>query len=56
VARGCGLGLLLWAGFVLTQWVSSTAGEDVPVPLAAIHAGDWLVRLVVVVGIVAAWP
>ena len=55
MARGCGLGLLLWAGFVLTQWVSSTAGEDVPVPLAAIHTGDWLVRLVVG-GIVAAWP
>lgn len=53
---GAGWGLRLWAGFVLTQWVSATAGEDVPVPLAAIHAGDWLVRLVAAGAIIGAWP
>jgi Protein of unknown function (DUF1761) len=37
-----GLGLLLWIGFCATQWVGSIMGEDVPVTLAAIHAGDWL--------------
>ena|SRR5215216_2794860 len=37
-----GLGLLLWIGFCATQWVGSIVGEDIPVALAAIHAGDWL--------------
>lgn len=50
-----GLGLLLWVGFCATQWASSILGEQVPVRLAAIHAGDWLVKLLVVSVIVGAW-
>ncbi|UNX54432.1 DUF1761 domain-containing protein [Georgenia sp. TF02-10] len=50
-----GLAALLWVGFVLTQWASSLMGEQVPVALAAIHAGDWLVHLVVITLIVGTW-
>jgi hypothetical protein len=50
-----GIGLLLWTGLVLTQWVGSILGEQVPVALAAIHAGDWLFRVLIISAIVGAW-
>ncbi|MGP3982913.1 DUF1761 domain-containing protein [Streptomyces sp. KR80] len=55
VAEPIGLGVLLWVGFVLTQWVNSIAGEDVPVGLAAIHGGDWLLHVVIIAAIVGVW-
>lgn len=55
LAESAGLGLMLWAGFVLTQWVNSIAGEDVPVGLAAIHGGDWLLHLLIIATIVGVW-
>jgi hypothetical protein len=50
-----GLGLLLWTGFCATQWVGSIIGEDVPVTLAAIHAGDWLLHMVIMSVIIGLW-
>ena len=47
-AASAGLGLLLWVGFALTQWVGSVLGEQVPVRLAAIHAGDWLMHMLII--------
>jgi Protein of unknown function (DUF1761) len=53
--EAAGIGLLLWVGFCATQWFGSILGEQVPVRLAAIHAGDWLLRLLLVSVIVGAW-
>ena len=50
-----GLGLVLWLGFCATQQLSSTLGEQVPVKLAAIHAGDWLMHLLIISTIVGLW-
>lgn len=50
-----GLGVLLWVGFSLTQWISSILGEGVPWKLAAIHAGDWLLHLLIISVIVGVW-
>ena len=50
-----GFGLLLWVGFALTQWVGSVLGEQVPVRLAAIHAGDWLMHMLIISIIVGTW-
>jgi len=50
-----GLGLLLWVGFCATQWVNSILGENVPVALAAIHAADWLLHLVIMAAIIGLW-
>lgn len=50
-----GLGLLLWVGFCATQWVGSILGENVPIALAAIHAGDWLLRMVIMSAIIGLW-
>jgi hypothetical protein len=53
--ESAGLGLLLWVGFCATQWVGSILGEQVPVKLAAIHAGDWLAHLLIIAVVVGVW-
>jgi hypothetical protein len=50
-----GIGFLLWLGLSAVQWVSSITWEKVPLKMAAIHAGDWLMKLVVISAIVGAW-
>lgn len=42
------LGLGLWAAFPLVLLVGSVVHEKVPWQQAAIHAGDWLVKLLLV--------
>lgn len=49
------LGLVLWIGFPFVLWVGAVIHENTPVKLAAIHAGDWLVKLIVVAVIVSGW-
>ena len=50
-----GVGIVLWIGLSAVQWVGSMLWENVPVKMAAIHAGDWLVKLVLIAGIVGVW-
>jgi hypothetical protein len=52
-AGGLALGLALWAGFPLVLWTGAMLHERTPWKLAAIHGGDWLVKLPVVGVIVA---
>jgi hypothetical protein len=40
--------MLAWAAFPATLMIGSVIHDGVPVALAAIHAGDWLVKLSVV--------
>jgi len=49
------LGIALWIAFPVVLLLGSVVHEHVPVRLAAIHAGDWLVKLVVIAGIVSLW-
>jgi hypothetical protein len=49
------LGLALWIGFPLVLWTGAVIHEDTPWKLAAIHAGDWLVKLLLVAVIVSVW-
>ena len=49
------VGVLLWIGLSVVQWVGSIMWENVPVKMAAIHAGDWLVKLVLIAVIVGVW-
>ena len=53
--ESAGLGLLLWVGLCATQWVGSILGEQAPVRLAAIHAGDWLAHLLIIGVVVGVW-
>jgi hypothetical protein len=49
------LGLALWVGFPAVLWTGAMIWEDTPWKLAAIHAGDWLVKLLVLAVIVSVW-
>lgn len=52
---GLVLGLGLWAGFPVVLLAGSVFHEKVPWRLATLHAGDWLLKLLVVAAVVAAW-
>jgi hypothetical protein len=52
---GVALGLIAWLGFPFVILSGSVLHENYPWKLAAIHLGDWLLKLVLISGIVAAW-
>ena len=54
-AGGLVLGLCLWIGFPLVLFTGAVVHENTPWKLAAIHLGDWLVKLIAVALIVSAW-
>lgn len=47
------MALALWAAFPLVLLTGSVVWENVPPALAAIHAGDWLAKLMVIAVIVS---
>lgn len=49
------LGLALWVGFPVVLWAGAIMWEKVPWRLAAIHAGDWLRKVLVIAVIVSVW-
>jgi hypothetical protein len=49
------LGLTLWIAFPAVLWTGAMIWEDAPPKRAAIHAGDWLVKLLVLTVIVSVW-
>src|SRR5260370_9072444 len=49
------VGVLLWIGLSAMQWVGSMLWENVPLKMAAIHAGAWLVKRVLIPVIVGVW-
>ena len=54
-AQAALLGLALWLGIAVVLLAGSVYHEKVPVKLASIHAGDWLLKLVVIAIIVGVW-
>lgn len=49
------LGLLLWVAFPFILLSGSVLWDKVPIKLAAIHAGDWFIKLALIALIVGAW-
>jgi hypothetical protein len=49
------LGLSLWIGLPVVLWVGAVMWERIPPRLAAIHAGDWLLKLLVIAVLVTLW-
>jgi len=49
------LGLWVWLGFPAILLSGSVMWENVPPKLAAIHAGDWLVKLLLITVILGVW-
>jgi hypothetical protein len=48
-------GLLAWVGFPVILLTGSVLWDNIPWKVAAIHAGDWLVKLLVIPIIVSVW-
>src|SRR6266571_1571628 len=58
VSSGMGavhFGLFLWIGFPVILLTGSVIWENVPWKVAAIHGGDWLVKMLVIPIIVSVW-
>jgi hypothetical protein len=49
------LGAVLWIAFPVVLLTGSVTHENVPWQLAAIHAGDWLAKLLIIAVIVCLW-
>jgi hypothetical protein len=49
------LGVWVWIGFPLVLLAGSVIWENIPWKLAAIHAGDWLVKILFIVVILGVW-
>jgi hypothetical protein len=49
------LGLWVWVGFPAMILLGSVIHENVPWKLAAIHVGDWLVKLLLIAIILSIW-
>ena len=52
---GLALGLTLWVGFPIPLLIGAVMWEKVPAKLAAIHAGDWFLKLLLIALIVSVW-
>lgn len=52
---GASLGFRLWIGFPLILLSGSVMWENVPWKLASIHAGDWLIKLLLMCIILSIW-
>jgi hypothetical protein len=55
VTRVLRLGPVLWVGFPFVLLTGAIMWEDVPRKLAAIHAGDWLVKMALITTKLGAW-
>jgi hypothetical protein len=49
------LAIALWIGFPVVLLIGSVTQENTPRETAAIHAGDWLAKLVIIAVIVTIW-
>jgi len=54
--QAVGLGLWLWVGFPVILLTGSILWQNVPWQLAAIHSGDWLIKLILIPVGIAVWP
>jgi uncharacterized protein DUF1761 len=48
-------GLILWIGFPVVLLTGSVLWDNIPWKVAAIHAGDWLVKMLVIPLIATSW-
>ena len=55
LAGGLALAVALWVGFPAVLWSGAVLHGEAHAKLAAIHAGDWLAKLLVIGAIVSVW-
>jgi Protein of unknown function (DUF1761) len=49
------LGLVMWIGFPVILLSGSVVWDNIPWKVAAIHAGDWFLKIVIISVIVGVW-
>lgn len=54
VANSMGLGLLLWAGFPVVLLIAPVIWGGQSWRLSALHAGDWLIKLLAMTAVIGA--
>jgi Protein of unknown function (DUF1761) len=54
--RALTFGLWLWIGFPVILLTGSILWQNAPWKLAAIHSGDWLVKLILIPVAMTLWP
>jgi len=52
---GMSLGIWLWIGFPVILLSGSVMWDNVPWKLAAIHAGDWLLKILLMTAVLSYW-
>ncbi len=50
------LAILVWIGFPLMILAGAVLWDNRPWKFAAIHSGDWLMKLVLMAAILGSWP
>ncbi|WP_433519779.1 DUF1761 domain-containing protein [Nonomuraea sp. CA-143628] len=55
VGQALVLGLVLWVGFPAVLLTGSMMWEKTPAVTAALHAGDWLIKIIAISAIVGVW-
>lgn len=55
-AAAAALAVTAWLAFPVTLLTGSVVWDGVPLGLAAIHAGDWLIKLTLIAVLVTVWP
>jgi hypothetical protein len=51
-----GLGVLLWAAFYVVQLAGAVIFDGMSPALGAVHAGDWLGKMLIMAMVVSTWP
>jgi hypothetical protein len=51
-----GLGLVLWLAFYVVQLAGAVIFDGMPPALGAVHAGDWLGKMLLMAVILSQWP
>lgn len=50
-----GLAVWLWFGFSAMMWIGAIMWEKTPWQVAAIHSGDWLIKIALIAAVVGVW-
>jgi hypothetical protein len=53
--RAAALGFMLWLAFYVVQLAGAVIFDGMPIALGAVHAGDWLGKMLLMAVIVSVW-
>jgi hypothetical protein len=54
--RAVVLGVFLWFGYYVVQLAGAVIWDGMALSLGAVHAGDWLFKMVIMALVIVSWP